>query len=108
MSSVNADPEEQVGAKNSISPKSDLSSFCTNVTISKLDSTEKRDSNFGNLCMKKGGSFQKERFLLFFKSLMGGFDPQPPLVRTPLQTTSDFACDATLQRKISGATRDFK
>ena len=33
--------------------------------ISKLDSTEKHDSNFGKLCMKKGGSFQKERFLFF-------------------------------------------
>ena len=32
VSSVSADPEEQVGAKNSISPKNDLGSFCTNVT----------------------------------------------------------------------------
>ena len=44
------------------------------------------DNNFGNLCMKKGGSFQKERFS-FFQSSMGGFDPRnppPPPVRTPL------------------------
>ena len=31
--------------------------------ISKLDNTEKRDINFSNLCMKKGGSFPKVRFL---------------------------------------------
>ena len=31
-----ADPAEQVGAKNSISPKNDLRSFCTNVTICKI------------------------------------------------------------------------
>ena len=35
VSSISADPEEQVGAKNSISPKNDLRSFCTNVTIYK-------------------------------------------------------------------------
>ena len=47
--------------------------------IRKLDSTEKQDSNFGNLCMKKGGSFQKERFSFILQSLMGGeFDPRTP------------------------------
>ena len=40
--------------------------------LSKLDSTEKHESNFGNLCMKKGGSFQKERFSFLLKSSMGG------------------------------------
>ena len=29
--------------------------------LSKLDSTEKHESNFGNLCMKKGGSFPPSR-----------------------------------------------
>ena len=55
--------------------------------ISKLDSTEKHESNFGNLCTKKGGSFQKERFSFLLKSSMGegGFDPRNPSpVRTPL------------------------
>ena len=33
---VSADPAEQLGAKNSISPKNDLRSFCTNVTICKI------------------------------------------------------------------------
>ena len=47
------------------------------------------DNNFGNLCMKKGGSFQKERFSFF--SVVNGeaFDPRtpppPPPVRTPLK-----------------------
>ena len=40
--------------------------------ISKLDRTEKHESNFGNLCMKKGGLFQKERFSFLLKSSMGG------------------------------------
>ena len=35
--------------------------------ISKFDSTEKHESNFGNFCMKKGGSFQKERFSFLLK-----------------------------------------
>ena len=52
--------------------------------ISKLDSTEKLESNFGNLCMKNGGSFQKERFSFLLKSSMGGgLTPNPP-VRAPL------------------------
>ena len=47
--------------------------------ISKLNSTEKHESNFGNLGMKKGCSFQKERFSFFFKSLMEGvLTPEPP------------------------------
>ena len=55
----------------------------------KLDSTEKHDSNFGNLSMKKGGSFQNQRFLFLFQLSMGGErgDPRtslPPCVRTPL------------------------
>ena len=33
VSGISADPEKQLGAKNSISPKNDLRSFCTNVTI---------------------------------------------------------------------------
>ena len=43
------------------------------------------DNNFGNLCMKKGGSFQKDRFS-FFSVVNGGegLTPEPPLVRTPL------------------------
>ena len=55
--------------------------------ISKLGSIEKHESIFGNLCMKKGGSFQIERFKFFFKSSMGGegqLTPKPPSVRTPL------------------------
>ena len=55
--------------------------------ISKLDSTEKHESNFGNLGMKKGGSFQKEGFLFLLKfSMVRGVDPRtpPPPVRTPL------------------------
>ena len=55
--------------------------------ISKLDSTEKHESNFDNLCIKKGGSFQKERFSFLLKSSMGGLltpEPPPPPVRTPL------------------------
>ena len=43
--------------------------------MSKLDSKEKHESNFDNLCMKKGGSFQKERFLFLLKSSMGGIWP---------------------------------
>ena len=48
--------------------------------ISKLNSTEKQDSNFGNLCVKKGGSLQKERFSFILHSSMGvGLNPpQPP------------------------------
>ena len=34
-SGIIADPEEQLGAKHSISPKNDLGSFCTDVTICK-------------------------------------------------------------------------
>ena len=49
--------------------------------MSKLDSTEKHESNFGN-------SFQTERFSFLLKSSMdGGVDPRnspPPAVRTPL------------------------
>ena len=40
--------------------------------ISKLDRTEKHECNFGNLCMKKGGSFQKVRFSFLLRSSMGG------------------------------------
>ena len=36
MSGVSADPAEQLGAKNSISPKNDFRSFCSNVTICKV------------------------------------------------------------------------
>ena len=38
------------------------------------------DNNFGNLCMKKGGSFQKERFS-FFSVVNGGefLTPETPL-----------------------------
>ena len=37
------------------------------------------DNNFGNLCVKKGGSFQKERFSFFFSHQWGGgFDPRNP------------------------------
>ena len=50
--------------------------------ISKLDSTEKHDSNFGNLCMKKG--FQKMFSFLFQLSMGGRVDPRNPHVRTPL------------------------
>ena len=41
----------------------------------KMNSTENHDSNFGNLCIKRGGSFQKEMFSFF---------SIPPPVRTPL------------------------
>ena len=34
--------------------------------ISKLNSTEKHESNFGYLSMKKGGLFQKERFYFIY------------------------------------------
>ena len=43
--------------------------------ISKLDSTEKHESNFGNLCMKKDGLYQKMRFL---KSSMRGYATDTP------------------------------
>ena len=47
--------------------------------ISKLHSTEKHENIFGNLCMKKGGSFQKERFSFLLKSSMRGvLTPEPP------------------------------
>ena len=36
------------------------------------------DSNFGNLCMKKGGSFQKKKVFIFFQLSMGGVDPRNP------------------------------
>ena len=36
MSGVSADPAEQLSAKNSISPKNDFRSFCSNVTICKI------------------------------------------------------------------------
>ena len=36
------------------------------------------DNKFGNLCMKKGGSFQKERFSFFSVVNGGGFDPRTP------------------------------
>ena len=57
--------------------------------ISKLDSTEKHQSNFGNLCTKKGGLFQKEWFSFLLRSSMGkGLTPETPShphpVRTPL------------------------
>ena len=53
--------------------------------ISKLDSTEKHESNFGNLCMKKGGSFQKREVFISFKISDGGvLTPETPPVRTPL------------------------
>ena len=57
--------------------------------ISKLDSTEKRKSSFGYLCMKKRGSFPKERFSFLLKSSMGGgFDPR----NTPREyATAKFA-----------------
>ena len=38
---------------------------------SKLDCTEKHDSDFGKLSMQKGGSFQKEWFIFF--SIVDGF-----------------------------------
>ena len=53
--------------------------------ISKLDSTEKRESNFGNLCMKK--FVPKREVFISFKIFNGGeVDPRTPLVdvRTPL------------------------
>ena len=49
--------------------------------ISKLDSIEKHESNFGNLCIKKDGSFQKERFLFLLKFSMTLEAPPPPCVR---------------------------
>ena len=45
--------------------------------ISKLKSTEKHKSSFGYFCMKKHGSFPKERFS-FFNSSMGIFDSRTP------------------------------
>ena len=68
--------------------------------MSKLDSTEKHDSNFGNLCMKKAGSFQKERFFILFfnRQWGGGVTPEPPRVYatdtrgiTPMRVTSGGA-----------------
>ena len=53
--------------------------------ISKLDGTGKRERNIGNLYMRRGGSFQKERFLFLVKSSMVFFlTPKTPPVRTPL------------------------
>ena len=37
LSGVSADPSEQLGAKNSILPKNDLRSFCTNMTTYCVD-----------------------------------------------------------------------
>ena len=34
------------------------------------EGTEKHDSNFGNLCVKNGRSFQKTRFSFLFQSSM--------------------------------------
>ena len=45
--------------------------------ISKLDGTEKHDSNFGKLCIKSG-SFQKERFLCVLNRQWGGVRPPKP------------------------------
>ena len=54
--------------------------------ISKLNVTEKHDSSFGRLYMKKGGSLKKKRFSFLFQSSMeGGWPPKPP-VHTPLFT----------------------
>ena len=39
---------------------------------SELDSAAKHDSMFGNHFVKKGGSFQKERFSFLFQSSVGG------------------------------------
>ena len=44
---------------------------------SKLVSTEKHDSNFGNLCVKKGGSFLKKGFYLF-SNRQWGVDSRTP------------------------------
>ena len=64
--------------------------------ISKLDSTEKHDRNFSNLCMKKSGSFQKERFSFLLKSSMGGGGDLTPETPSPCvrqwASTSNFAC----------------
>ena len=61
--------------------------------VTKLDSTERHESNFGNLCMKKGSLFQKERVSLLLNSSMGRFDPRTPPVRTPLHGTHNVCCD---------------
>ena len=61
--------------------------------ISKLDSTEKHDSNFGNLCIKKSGWFQKEEFLFFFHR-QWGVDPSPCAYATDLNQMTTF-CKST-------------
>ena len=43
--------------------------------VSKLDSAEKYDSNFGNVCTKKGGSFQEEIFSFLLQSSMVAWAP---------------------------------
>ena len=62
--------------------------------MSKLDSTEKHESNFGNLCMKKGGSFQKREVFISFKIFKGGVNPRNPPVRTPLERLTNGACSS--------------
>ena len=58
--------------------------------ISKLDNTKKHESNFGNLCMKKGDLFQKGRFSFLSKFSMGGVDPGNATAVNPI-------CIATLK-----------
>ena len=61
---------------------------------SKLDSTEKHDSNFGYVCIKKADR-SKKRGLYFF---LGVLNPEPP-VRTPLSATTKV-CLKICQQKF--------
>ena len=56
------------------------------------------DNNFGNLCMKKGGSFQKERFS-FFSVVNGGVltTPKPP--RAYATAGSSLTCSLICRMK---------
>ena len=67
------------------------------------------DSNFGNLCMKKGGSFQKKKVFIFFQLSMGGVDPRnPPCVRHCLQDPKKRTTPTQWRNQIhftGGATR---
>ena len=59
-----------------------IASECQNESfsrlISKLDSTEKHDSDFGKLCMKKADRLQKRGFYIFLNRRWGGLTPKSP------------------------------
>ena len=66
--------------------------------ICKLDSTEERESNFGNLCMKKRWFVPKREVFISFKIINGGDPPRAYATvvsaRGPHKMVSRAACDA--------------